>query len=113
MGIRMLDESVEQKMMTSLSTVIDLDNPYITDRVITNNADFLRLALGDEGAEAIDEVEAKVSGRKEGNLDDKESKVEAKKYDLAEMEMEVDESDNSDDSAPFEDFEDLKLAATE
>jgi len=86
MGISMLDENVENQMISSVRSVIDVENDkYITDKVIESNQDVIRLAFGDEGDEIIEESVAGVSGREGGALDSSAAVTEAKEYDLAKL----------------------------
>lgn len=102
-GIPMLGDEVESQLLTSVCSVIDIDDDeFITKRVIENNQEFIMLAFGDEGSQIIEEVVSDVSDREEGNLDDIAAKKESKVYDLSAME-----------SADTDDFEEIGLALEE
>lgn len=83
MRIPVYDEEVEDMIYRSLGTVIDVErDEYITNKVITNNKDFILRVFKEAGEEMLEEIEAGLSERKEGNLDSEEAKKEAKSYDL-------------------------------
>ena len=90
----MLDEEAERRLVAALPTVIDMDNDkFITQEVVKNNAEFIKLIFGDEGDELVEEIEAGVSEREEGALDSDAAKADAKTYDLTDDDF----SDGSDD----------------
>lgn len=77
------DESAENRLAIALKDVIDLDNKYVTQKVLEANANFISLVCGDEGAQELIASEIGTSTKAEGNLDSKAAKVEAKKFDLS------------------------------
>lgn len=81
------NDELESQLLRSLKTVFELDDPYCTEKVIMQNADIISIAFGDEGLAAIEEVDAGVSDRKTGALDEEASKQEAKTYDLTSEEF--------------------------
>ncbi len=81
------NEELESQLIRSLKTVFELDDKYCTEQVITHNADIISVAFGDEGLAAIEEVDAGVSDRETGTLDEEASKQEAKTYDLTSEEF--------------------------
>lgn len=83
MRVSVLDEEAERRLVAALPTVIDMDNDkFITQEVVKNNAEFIKLIFGDEGDELVEEIEAGVSEREEGALDSDAAKADAKTYDL-------------------------------
>lgn len=105
MGVSMFTEEVENQLLSSVRSVIDLDtDEFITQKVIKSNAEFISLAFGDEGDEIIEEAAAGVVDKAEGSLDEDSAVKESKKYDLAELAKESDEMDE---------FAEVELALTE
>ena len=88
------NDTLEQQIVAALPTVLSLDNKYCTTNVIKANSEIISLAFGDEGMTLIEEVEADVSDKAAGNLDEKESKVVAKEYDLNSAEFTGEFDDN-------------------
>lgn len=83
MRIPVYDETVEDMIYRSLSTVIDIDHDdFITNKVISDNKDFILRVFKEQGEELLEEIEAGISNRKEGALDSEDAKKEAKTYDL-------------------------------
>ena len=81
------NEELESQLIRSLKTVFELDDKYCTEKVIMQNADIISIAFGDEGLAAIEEIDAGVSDRETGTLDEEASKQEAKTYDLTSEEF--------------------------
>lgn len=93
MGVSMFTEEVENQLLSSVRSVIDLDtDEFITNRVIKSNTEFISLAFGDEGDEIVEEALAGVTDKSEGRLDEGKSGSESKKYDLSEMAGDDEES---------------------
>lgn len=75
------DDSVEAKFLDALKTVLDIkDNPWLTEKVITNNADFISLVFGEEGDELI--ALASMSDEPEGNLNTEEAQKLGKEINI-------------------------------
>lgn len=77
------DSSVDTQLLTACNSLIDLKNPYLTQKVIESNKDFLMLALGEKFDELQLEVECGISDKAEGNLDSAAAKQAAKTFDIA------------------------------
>lgn len=80
------NEEVENQIYTSLKTVLNItDNPFITQKVIKDNQEVIMLAYPDEGAMLVEEVDAGVSDKDEGELDSEGSVQVGReaKYDLS------------------------------
>lgn len=84
------DENVDKQLVAALKTVFRLNDPFCTDSVIRSNSDIISMAFGDEGMSLIEELDAGVSGRSEGNLDEEAAKTDAKQYDLNAAEFQDD-----------------------
>ena len=72
------DSSVDTQLLTACNSLIDLKNPFLTQKVIESNKDFLMLALGEKFDELQLEVECGISDKAEGNLDSAAAKQVAK-----------------------------------
>ena len=81
-GITEYNEDIEKRLMESLEMEIDLESPYLTEKVIKNNANFLQMVFPDESDEMIMSAEGGFSGRKAGNFDPGKEQAE---YDLEKM----------------------------
>lgn len=104
MRVPVFDEEVERRLIATLPTVIDIDNDrFITQEVLKNNAEFIRLVFGDDGDELLEEIEAGVSEREAGVLDSDSAATEKKTYDLTDAAF-------SDNSSVPEELQDLDLA---
>lgn len=80
-GIRPFTPDLENKVISSLSTVLDIvNNEYVTDEVLTRNAEIVSLAFAEDGDDLIMAVEAGVSEKEAGTSGAIEES--AKKYDL-------------------------------
>lgn len=77
------DSSVDTQLLTACNSLIDLKNPFLTQKVIESNKDFLMLALGKKFDELQLEVECGISDKAEGNLDSAAAKQVAKTFDIA------------------------------
>lgn len=77
------DSSVDTQLLTACNSLIDLKNPFLTQKVIESNKDFLMLALGEKFDELQLEVECGISDKAEGNLDSAAAKQVAKTFDIA------------------------------
>lgn len=77
------DSSVDTQLLTACNSLIDLKNPFLTQKVIESNKDFLMLALGEKFDELQLEVECGISDKAEGNLDSAAAKQVAKAFDIA------------------------------
>lgn len=77
------DYSVDTQLLTACNSLIDLKNPFLTQKVIESNKDFLMLALGEKFDELQLEVECGISDKAEGNLDSAAAKQVAKTFDIA------------------------------
>lgn len=77
------DSSVDTQLLTACNSLIDLKNPFLTQKVIESNKDFLMLALGEKFDELQLEVECGISDKAEGNLDSATAKQVAKTFDIA------------------------------
>lgn len=90
------DEKVENSILTSIGTVIDLDNDkYITQKVIQDNADFIRLVFPDRD-DLFEEIEAGISEKAEGSLDSGAAASAAKMFDLTSEEFTDQVAENED-----------------
>lgn len=88
MNVPVMTEDIENRLFRALPTVIDLDSDrFITQEVIKKNSEFIRLIFGDEGDEIVDDVEAGVSDKDAGSLDESAAKKMAKEYDLTSAEF--------------------------
>lgn len=97
MMISVFDDSVEAAMFNCLKTVLDLKgDKYLTNKVIQSNAEMISLIFGDEGDEVLEEINAGVSEKNEGNLDEDDSKSTAKQYDLSSSEFQTESEEMSD-----------------
>ncbi len=78
------DDEVAAQVLGTLRTVLDVtDNRFVTKKVIQANSEVIMLAYGDEGAELVEDVDADVSDKSEGALDEAAAEAEGKKqYDL-------------------------------
>lgn len=77
------DSSVDTQLLTACNSLIDLKDPFLTQKVIESNKDFLMLALGEKFDELQLEVECGISDKAEGNLDSAAAKQVAKTFDIA------------------------------
>ena len=77
------DSSVDTQLLTACNSLIDIKNPFLTQKVIESNKDFLMLALGEKFDELQLEVECGISDKAEGNLDSAAAKQVAKTFDIA------------------------------
>ena len=77
------DSSVDTQLLTACNSLIDLKNPFLTQKVIESNKDFLMLALGEKFDELQLEVECGISDKAEGNLDSAAARQAAKTFDIA------------------------------
>lgn len=77
------DSSVDTQLLPACNSLIDLKNPFLTQKVIESNKDFLMLALGEKFDELQLEVECGISDKAEGNLDSAAAKQVAKTFDIA------------------------------
>ena len=77
------DSSVDAQLLTACNSLIDLKNPFLTQKVIESNKDFLMLSLGEKFDELQLEVECGISDKAEGNLDSAAAKQAAKTFDIA------------------------------
>lgn len=77
------DSNVDTQLLTACNSLIDLKNPFLTQKVIESNKDFLMLALGEKFDELQLEVECGISDKAEGNLDSAAAKQVAKTFDIA------------------------------
>ena len=77
------DSSVDTQLLTACESLIDLNNPFLTKKVIESNKEFLMLALGEKFDELQLEVECGISDKAEGNLDSAAAKQAAKTFDIA------------------------------
>lgn len=76
------DEQVENNILRTVKTVVDLDNdPYVTQKVLQQNQDFIRLAFP-ERDDLLEEIEAGVSDKPVGALDADGSSATAVSFDL-------------------------------
>lgn len=87
---------LENQLIKTLPTVLDLDDEFCTNSVITANKDIISLAYGDDGIELIEEADAGVSDRNNGQLDEAASAASQKEYDLTSEEFQ----DSVDDLSP-------------
>ena len=70
------DDSMEDSFLDAVSSVIDLDSPFLTAKVVNANADIITLIYGDEGEAKV--AEAASGLMHEGNLDEAKSEQEGK-----------------------------------
>ena len=85
-GIHPFTPDLENKVISSLSTVLDIvNNEYVTDEVLTRNAEIVSLAFAEDGDDLIMAVEAGVSDKETGTAGAIEES--AKKYDLKSAEF--------------------------
>lgn len=92
MYIQPYTDEVESQLYMSLGTVLDVEHDkYLTQRVIDANREVISLAFADKGDFILDEVDAGISDRKEGNLDEQEAATVAKEYNLESDEFALDE----------------------
>lgn len=63
------DDTVESQLCSSLGTMVDSDNKYITKAVIERHREFITIALGDVGSELLLSVEMDDEDRASGSLD--------------------------------------------
>ncbi len=101
MRVPVYTDEVEDKIFQTIASVIDLDNDkYITQEVLKRNRDFIMAVFGAEAAGILEEIDAGVSDREEGALEDEGN--EDVKYDLASEEFKGEDSvsvlDLADDS---------------
>lgn len=83
--IHKYDTAIEERLIEALEEYIDLDNPFITDKVVKNNKDFIMTVFGEKGDMLVMESDAGVSGRKEGSYDEEEANAGAKEYAMADL----------------------------
>lgn len=79
------DESVESQLCSTLSSVVDTKNQYLTKKVIKAHRNFITLALGDMGDELLLDVEMGAEDRKEGVLDVDQAVQQAKEISIDEL----------------------------
>lgn len=72
------NEQVENQLVCALPSVIDVDSPYLTKKVIDNYKDFLTLVLGDAGDSLLLDVEFGTSDKGEGVYEEKTADKAAK-----------------------------------
>ena len=99
------DDSVERALSTALSSVINLDSPWLSTDVIKRHADFLTIVLGDKADTLLLDCEMDDSTRSTVAVDEAEAK---KDYDLSKMMME--DADDTDDSVAVSEVELLQGA---
>ncbi len=88
MRVPVYDETVEDKLYQTLSTVINLHgDEYITQEVIKSNQQFLRSVFPDEADELIEEVDAGISEKEVGALDSEDASKIKGTYDLSDDEF--------------------------
>ena len=76
---------VEDQIYTSLHTVLDIaNNEYVTKSVLQKHAAVISLAYGDEGDDLLMDLQAGMSDKKDGALEDSTSETvsDKAKYDL-------------------------------
>lgn len=107
------DEKVENDILRTIETVVDLDNDkYITQKVLADNADFVRLAFSDRD-DLLEEIEAGVSDKAEGRLDATDSINVAGTFDLTSDEFTDKAAAEEELSGIEEDLESLDFAMQE
>lgn len=77
------DSSVESQLLEACGSLIDINNPFLTQKVIESNKDFLMLALGEKYDELKAEIDCGISDKAEGNLDTGAAQDAAKQFDIA------------------------------
>ncbi len=77
------DSSVESKLLEACGSLIDINNPFLTQKVIESNKDFLMLALGEKYDELKAEIDCGISDKAKGNLDAVAAQDVAKQFDIA------------------------------
>lgn len=77
------DSSVESKLLEACGSLIDINNPFLTQKVIESNKDFLMLALGEKYDELKAEIDCGISDKAEGNLNTGAAQDVAKQFDIA------------------------------
>lgn len=81
------NSALENQLVAALPTVLDLNDPYCTESVILANKDIIGLAFGEEGFDLIEDIDAGVSNKESGKLDETAAKQESKTYDLNSQEF--------------------------
>lgn len=81
------DESVEALLCSALPSIIDVESPFLTKKVIEHNKEFITVALGDTGTELLLDLEIDSGARSEGQLDDAKA-AEMSKEIAAEISLE-------------------------
>lgn len=66
------NSSLEDSFLQCVRKIIDINDPYLTDKVVVANAEVITLIFGDEGEERI--AEASIGSGNEGNLDEAASR---------------------------------------
>lgn len=97
------DETVENQIYTTLPTVLDIKrDPYITQKVLKDNREVISIAFAGTGIEMLDELDAGISDKADGELDSSAAAADAKQYDLSSSEFA--------DDAEMVDVDEINLA---
>lgn len=87
--VRVYNADVEAKLLDAAAAQIELDDPYMTDKVVLGNKEIIGLLYGDEGYARIEAAEGGFSGAKEGSYDAQTANTEAREAenDLSDLDM--------------------------
>lgn len=80
-------EDVENQIFTTLNTVLDISDPYLTQKVLLENREVISIAFAGVGSELLDEIDAGISEKEAGALDVEASASVAKEYSLEDAEF--------------------------
>lgn len=74
------DEAAENRLIVALKDVVDIDDKYVTQKLLKANKDFINCICGDAGTKALLDTEIGISDKDEGNLDSKAAKEVSKEF---------------------------------
>lgn len=84
--VKDFDETAEAEILQALPTVLDIKgNEYATKKVLQANHDIIIMAYGEEGAELLEDIEADISDKETGNLDESASAEERSKFSITDL----------------------------
>lgn len=82
-GLTEYNEVIEERLMEAIAITTDLDDEFITKKVITSNKDFILTVFGEEGSDLIMRAEEDVLDKAEGALNEENVELNtAKNFDI-------------------------------
>lgn len=85
--VKKYDQSIENRLLEAIAIddPIDGSDPFITEQVIKQNANFISKVFGADGDMLVSSVEAGISDTEKGVLDETKAAADARGVNLAEM----------------------------